>query len=167
MRRADLADDPRFATAVGRRAHFTELHRIVQTWILTFPDIGALDAQLDEAKIALGEVRSLKKLTEMEWAEYWGAVQEVSDRNGGTYRLPGRPWRFSREQLEPLGDPAFQGGHNREVFDELGLSEGEIDGYISSGALVSVPIRATVPDDGRRANGTAKISEPPLPATTS
>jgi hypothetical protein len=28
---------------------------------------------------------------------YWGAVQEVSDRNGGTYRLPGRPWHFSRD----------------------------------------------------------------------
>jgi crotonobetainyl-CoA:carnitine CoA-transferase CaiB-like acyl-CoA transferase len=142
MRRADLADDSRFATAAARRVHFAELHRIVQTWILTFRDIGALDAQLDEAKIALGEVRSLKKLSEMEWAEYWGAVQEVSDRNGGTYRLPGRPWRFSRETLRPLGDPAFQGEHNRNVFGELGLSEGEIDGYIASGALVSVSIPA-------------------------
>ena len=81
---------------------------------------------MDEAKIALGEVRSLKKLSEMEWAEYWGAIQEVSDRNGGTYRLPGRPWRFSREHLESPGDPAFQGEHNRTVFAELGLSEGEI-----------------------------------------
>src|ERR1700730_4332055 len=53
MRRADLADDPRFATAAARKAHFTALHHIVQTWILTFSDIGALDAQLDEAKIAL------------------------------------------------------------------------------------------------------------------
>jgi crotonobetainyl-CoA:carnitine CoA-transferase CaiB-like acyl-CoA transferase len=142
MRRADLADDPRFSTAAARRAHFAELHHIVQTWILTFPDIGALDAQLDEVKIALGEVRSLKKLSEMEWAVYWGAIQEVSDRNGGTYRLPGRPWRFSRETLRPLGDPAFQGEHNRNVFGELGLSEGEIDGYIASGALVSVSIPA-------------------------
>src|ERR1700726_4430398 len=83
MRRADLADDPRFATAVARRANFAELHRIVQTWTLTFHDIGALDAQLDEAKIALGEVRSLRRVSEMEWAEYWGAVQEVSDRSGG------------------------------------------------------------------------------------
>ena len=145
MRRADLADDPRFATAAARRAHFGELHRIVQTRILTFRDIGALDAQLDEAKIAMGEVRSLKKLSEMEWAGYWGAVQEVSDRNGGTYRLPGRPWRFSREKLEPLGDPAFQGEHNRTVFGELGLSEGEIDGYIASGALVGGAVSATVP----------------------
>jgi hypothetical protein len=45
-----------------RRANFAELHRIVQNWILTFADVGALDAQLDEAKIAFGEVRSLRSL---------------------------------------------------------------------------------------------------------
>src|SRR6267142_1767612 len=127
MRRADLADDPRFSTAAARRAHFAELHHIVQTWILTFPEIGALDAQLDEVKIAFGEVRSLKQLSEMEWAEYWGAVQEVSDRNGGSYRLSGRPWRFSGERLALLGEPAFQGEHNRAVFAELGLRDEEID----------------------------------------
>jgi crotonobetainyl-CoA:carnitine CoA-transferase CaiB-like acyl-CoA transferase len=165
MRRADLADDLRFATAAARRAHFAELHRIVQTWILTFRDIGALDAQLDEAKIAFGEVRSLKKLSEMEWAEYWGAVQEVSDRNGGIYRLPGRPWRFSREQLEPLGDPAFQGEHNRTVFGELGLSEDEIDNYFASGALVGAVVPASVPNDSGRASSVAKISESPSPTT--
>ena len=167
MRRADLADDPRFATAAARRAHFAALHHIVQTWILTFSDIGALDAQLDEAKIALGEVRSLKKLSEMEWAEYWVAVQEVSDRNGGSYRLPGRPWHFSREKLEPLGDPAFQGEHNRNVFGELGLSESEIDGYLASGALVSVALPATIADDAGRADGPAKVRRASLPTTIS
>jgi len=149
MRRADLAEDPRFATAAARRANFAELYRIVQTWILTFRDVGALDAQLDEAKIAFGEVRSLKKLSEMEWAEYWGAVQEVSDRNGGTYRLPGRPWHFSRDELAPLGNPAFQGEHNRDVFRELGLSDDEIDRYLASGALVGVSIPTAVTDQSR------------------
>ncbi len=118
----------------------------MQNWILTFHDIGALDAQLDEAKIAFGEVRSLKQLSEMEWAEYWGAVQEVSDRNGGSYRLPGRPWRFSGEKLDPLGEPAFQGEHNREVFAELGLSAAEIDAHIRSGALVGASIPTAVAD---------------------
>jgi crotonobetainyl-CoA:carnitine CoA-transferase CaiB-like acyl-CoA transferase len=66
-----------FAEADARRANFAELHRIVQNWIRTFADVGALDAQLDEAKIAFGEVRSLKRLSEMEWAEYWDAVQEI------------------------------------------------------------------------------------------
>ena len=148
MRRADLADDPRFATAAARRVNFTELHHIVQTWILTFHDIGDLDAQLDEAKIALGEVRSLRQLSETEWAEYWGADQKVSDRNGGIYRLPGRPWRFSREKLDPLGEPAFQGEHNRTVLAELGLSDEQIDGYVVSGALVS----ASIPEPANQRN---------------
>jgi len=78
------------------------------------------------------------------WTEYWGAVEEVSDRDGGSYRLPGRPWRFSREQLAPLGDPAFQGEHNRMVFGELGLGDSEIDGYIASGALVSASLPEAV-----------------------
>jgi hypothetical protein len=48
-------------------------------------------------------------------------------------------------ELEPLGDPAFQGEHNRTVFRELGLNAGEIDRYIASGALVSVVFPETVP----------------------
>jgi crotonobetainyl-CoA:carnitine CoA-transferase CaiB-like acyl-CoA transferase len=99
---------------------------------------------LDEAKIAFGEVRSLKQLSEMEWAEYWDAVQEVSDRNGGSYRLPGRPWRFSRERLAPLGEPAYQGEHNRAVFAELGFSDEQIGGYVASGALVSASLPKAV-----------------------
>jgi crotonobetainyl-CoA:carnitine CoA-transferase CaiB-like acyl-CoA transferase len=139
MRRADLADDPRFATAAARKANLAALHDVIQTWILTFADIGALDAQFDEAKIAMGEVRSLRTLSETEWANYWGAVQHVSDRHGGTYRLPGRPWRFSRDQLDPIGDPAFQGEHNHAVFSELGLSMAEIEHFAASGALVGAP----------------------------
>jgi crotonobetainyl-CoA:carnitine CoA-transferase CaiB-like acyl-CoA transferase len=139
MRRADLADDPRFATAAGRRMNFGALHQIIQNWILTFPDMATLDAQFDEAKIAMGEIRSIKDLSKSEWTDYWGAIQLVSDRNGGEYRLPGRPWRFSHEELTPIGTPAFQGEHNLEVFRELGISEGELAELKSSGALVSHP----------------------------
>src|SRR5262249_32114691 len=126
MRRADLADDPRFASAAARRMNFGALHQIIQNWILTFPDMATLDAQFDEAKIAMGEIRSIKDLSNSEWTDYWGAIQLVSDRNGGEYRLPGRPWRFSHEELTPIGTPAFQGEHNVEVFRELGISDGEL-----------------------------------------
>jgi crotonobetainyl-CoA:carnitine CoA-transferase CaiB-like acyl-CoA transferase len=68
----------------------------------------------------------------------------VGVRNGGSYRLPGRPWRFSVEKLDPLGEPAFQGEHNREVFAELGLSDAEIDRYVASGALVSASLPKAV-----------------------
>jgi crotonobetainyl-CoA:carnitine CoA-transferase CaiB-like acyl-CoA transferase len=137
MRRSDLMDDPRFSSAAARRLNFGALHQIIQTWMLTFSDMATLDAQLDEAKIAMGEIRTTKELTQSEWSEYWGAVQTVSDRNGGEYRLPGRPWHFSAEELTPIGTPAFQGEHNREVLGELGLSDGEIRQLMDAGVLVT------------------------------
>ena len=137
MRRVDLIDDPRFSSAAGRRLNFGALHQIVQSWMLTFPDMATLDAQFDEAKIAMGEIRSIKELTRSEWSDYWGAVQLVPDRSGGEYKLPGRPWHFSRDELTPIGTPAFQGEHNREVFGELGLSEAELQRLSETGALVT------------------------------
>jgi crotonobetainyl-CoA:carnitine CoA-transferase CaiB-like acyl-CoA transferase len=139
MRRADLLDDPRFSGAAARRLNFGALHQIIQSWILTFPDMATLDAQFDEAKIAMGEIRSLKELAASEWSDYWGAVQHVPDRSGGEYRLPGRPWRFSAEELTPIGTPAFQGEHNREVFGELGFSEAELNRLSDAGVLVTHP----------------------------
>ena len=96
-----------------------------------------LDAQFDEAKIAMGEIRSIKELAKSEWSDYWGAVQHVPDRSGGEYRLPGRPWHFSKDELTPIGTPAFQGEHNREVFRELGVGESELQKLAETGALVT------------------------------
>ena len=131
--------------AAARRLNFGVLHQIIQSWILTFPDMATLDAQFDEAKIAMGEIRSIKELTASEWSDYWGAVQRVPDRSGGEYRLPGRPWHFSAEELAPIGTPAFQGEHNFAVFSELGLSEAELKRLSEAGALVSHR-RALEPD---------------------
>jgi hypothetical protein len=64
-------------------------------------------------------------------------VQHVSDRSGGEYRLPGRPWHFSGEELAPIGTPAFQGEHNLEVFRELGVGEAELKQLSDSGVLVT------------------------------
>jgi crotonobetainyl-CoA:carnitine CoA-transferase CaiB-like acyl-CoA transferase len=153
MRRVDLLDDPRFASAAARRLNFGALHQIIQSWILTFPDMATLDAQFDEAKIAMGEIRSMKQLAASDWSDYWGAVQHVPDRNGGEYRLPGRPWRFSDEQLTPIGTPAFQGEHNVEVFGELGLSEDELKRLSEAGVLVTHP----------RARMEKSAAEPPKP----
>jgi crotonobetainyl-CoA:carnitine CoA-transferase CaiB-like acyl-CoA transferase len=148
MRRSDLANDPRFASAAARRLNFGALHEIIQSWMLTFPDMARLDAQLDEAKIAMGEIRSLKELGESEWSDYWKAVQEVSDRSGGVYRLPGRPWHFSEETLAPAGVPAFQGEHNFEVFEELGVSDEELRRFADSGVFVSHPRACSAPNVG-------------------
>ncbi len=154
MRRGDLASDPRFETAPLRVQNYQQLHGIIQKWMWTFRDLASLDAQFDEAKIAMGQIRTLKELGETEWAEYWGAVHQVPDRRGGSYTLQGRPWRFSEDVLSPPGIPAFRGEHNVEVFTELGLSSDEIGRSIAAGMLVEHQFLA----------GTAALVEPSPPA---
>jgi hypothetical protein len=39
--------------------------------------------------------------------------------------------------LTPIGTPAFQGEHNREVFAELGVSEPELQRLSEAGVLVT------------------------------
>ncbi len=123
MRRADLADDPRFGSAAAaRKAHFAELHHIVQTWILTFRDVGSLDAQLHEAKIALGEVRSLRSSPRRSGRSIGArskksrtATAELTVCRAARGASPAI--NSSRSRTLP-----FRGEHNRAVFSKLGLA---------------------------------------------
>ena len=137
MRRPDLIDDPRFNSAASRRQNFGAIHAVIQHWINTFTDTSTLDAQFDEAKIAMGKVRSIRELAQSDWSRHWGLIQEVPDRHGGSYQLPGRPWHFSDSELTPIGPPAFRGEHNATVFAELGITEEEIARLTGAGTLQS------------------------------
>ena len=136
MRRPDLGRDPRFRTPELRLRNLDALHRIVQEWIWTFADMESLDAQLDEAKIATGQVRSVREFADSDWAREWNAVRAVSDRSGGEIKIPGRPWHFA-DQVAADKDQlaARQGEHNAEVLSELGFSAAEIAALEASGAL--------------------------------
>jgi len=110
--------DPRFATAPLRRENLKALLAEVRAWIMTFTDLEQLQAQVSEAGLAIGVIRSTSELAESEWAKDWGAVVEVDNRGGGAMRMPGPPWRFSESKLPPPGIPAFQGEHNVELLTE-------------------------------------------------
>jgi crotonobetainyl-CoA:carnitine CoA-transferase CaiB-like acyl-CoA transferase len=153
MRRPDLADDPRFRTPALRLRNLGALHQIVQDWIGTFSDMDSLDAQLDEAKIATGQVRTLKEFAASDWVQDWHAVRTVPDGQGGEIRIPGRPWHFI-QQVEPddiqqagpddiqqagPDDGQFaarQGEHNTQLLTELGYRPEDIARLQDSGALV-------------------------------
>jgi crotonobetainyl-CoA:carnitine CoA-transferase CaiB-like acyl-CoA transferase len=137
MRRPDLGNDPRFLTPQLRAKNLAALHGIVQDWIHTFADMASLDAQMDEAKIATGRVRTVKQFAESDWAREWNAVRTVSDRAGGEIKIPGRPWHFAGQVIEAdMQIAAYQGEHNTAVLAAFGYSQEEIAALIASGALV-------------------------------
>ncbi len=151
MRRPDLAADPRFATPQDRRRNLEALHEIVQRWIWTFTGVASLDAQLDEAKIPIGSLRSISEFAQTDWATLWGATHTVPDGAGGRITVPGRPWHFNAAAKpnestdaaetvdtgpEPDRRPARQGEHNEEVLRELVYRDDEITDFTADGVLV-------------------------------
>ena len=127
MRRNDLLLDARFVTAELRRANWAELHAEIKAWVLTFRTQEELEAQVSEAGLAVGVIRTVAEIADSDWAADRGAIREVDDRSGGTARVPGPPWLFSTSQLPDVGLPPFQGEHNREILTALGLGDPEID----------------------------------------
>ncbi|HZB92761.1 MAG TPA: CoA transferase [Stellaceae bacterium] len=137
MRRTDLLDDPRFATAPLRRQNLKALLAEVRAWILTFADLDELQAQVSEAGLAIGVVRSTEELAASDWAKEWGAVVEVNDRANGVVRMPGPPWRFSRSTLPGPGAPAYQGEHNAELLAERKVAPDVIEDLSRRRVLLS------------------------------
>ncbi|MDH3679636.1 MAG: CoA transferase [Acidimicrobiia bacterium] len=127
MRRNDLQLDPRFVTAELRRANWADLRAEIRSWVLTFRTLEELEAQVSEAGLAVGVIRTVAEIAESEWATDRGIIREVDDRSGGTARVPGPPWLFAASELPDAGLAPFQGEHNREVLRDLGLSDAEID----------------------------------------
>lgn len=137
MRRGDLRTNPRYATASLRKQHLPELLVEVRAWIQTFTDLDQLQAQVSEAGLAIGVVRTTTELAKSEWARDWGAIVDVDDRAGGTMRMPGAPWRFSRSRLPAPGIPYFQGESNDELLAELGLSASDVENLHASRITLS------------------------------
>mgnify|MGYP005811747227 CR=1 FL=1 len=127
MRRSDLLSDPRYATARLRRENLAALLAEVRAWLGTFDNLEQLQAQVSEAGLAIGRVRSLRQFAESDWAKEWNAVVDVDDRSGGTVRMPGNPWIFSRSKLPTPGAPAYQGEHNEEILMERSVDPKAID----------------------------------------
>lgn len=126
MRRNDLLADPRYATAKLRRKNLGSLLAEVRAWLATFNNLEQLQAQVSEAGLAVGRVRTVNEFAKSDWAREWQAVVDVDDRNGGTLRMPGNPWIFGRAELPAPGVPAFQGEHNEDILKELGMPEDRV-----------------------------------------
>ncbi|MES5481319.1 CoA transferase [Bradyrhizobium sp. INPA03-11B] len=137
MRRSDLLADPRYATARLRRENLVPLLAEIRTWLTTFENLEQLQAQVSEAGLAVGRVRTVNEFADTDWAKEWNAVVEVDDRAGGVVRMPGNPWIFSSSELPSPGAPAYQGEHNEDILGQLDIAPEKVRDLQQRGILLS------------------------------
>jgi CoA:oxalate CoA-transferase len=138
MQQPELMADPRFSDVATRLEHFDELMDIMRAWAKTVPTSDEIENRLSQFQLAVGRLRSVSELADTQWAHERDAVVLVSDRGGGTVRIPNSPWHFSGSDTTTQGDAKYRGEDNRSVFSEItGLSSEEIVQLENDGVLVS------------------------------
>jgi CoA:oxalate CoA-transferase len=133
-----LKDDPRFGDVAARMANFDELRDILLAAGATIPDAATFEERFAKHRLAVGVLRSARELADSEWASARGAIVEVSDRGGGTIRVPNAPWRFGAADVGVSGVPKYRGEDNRAVLAEfLGYDDAAIDALEADGVISS------------------------------
>lgn len=137
MDRPDLAADPRFVDIPARMAHLEELKAEIAGWARTVADPVRMEEIMAPFELAVGVLRSAREICATDWAEARDVVASVSDRGGGTVRIPNAPWKFSRgPEVGVSGGPRYRGEDNHRVLTEvLGLSAAEVARLDAAGVL--------------------------------
>ena len=138
MGRDDLQNDPRFADVPSRLAHLDDFAKILQEWASTVANAEEIERIFAAHGLATGRLRSVAELADTDWARQRGAITEVSDRGGGTVRIPQSPWKFSDADVRVRGEPKYRGEDNARVLrDILGMDETDIERLARDGVTSS------------------------------
>jgi crotonobetainyl-CoA:carnitine CoA-transferase CaiB-like acyl-CoA transferase len=138
MGRLDLLNDPRFIDVPSRLANLQQFAEILDAWAGSIPNAEEIERIFERHHLATGRLRSVGEIAETPWAKHRGAITEVSDRGGGTVRIPQSPWKFSDADVRIQGVPKYRGEDNANVlrellgFDDETIAQLERDGVMSS-----------------------------------
>ena len=129
MGRAELADDPRFATHLARGENQEEIEGIVAEWAAQH-DARDLDRTLNDAGVVCGPIYTIAEIFEDPQFKDRDMLVEHVDPEFGPYIGPGIVPKFSETPGEVRWSGTWQeGSHNEEIYlGLLGLTESELDG---------------------------------------
>jgi crotonobetainyl-CoA:carnitine CoA-transferase CaiB-like acyl-CoA transferase len=135
MERADLATDPRLATAAGRRTHRDALDQAMATWTRD-RDAGAIERALQARGVAASAVQDSAALCADVQLAHRGHLLRVAHADLGTTAIEGSRFRLSRTPgRTPESAPTY-GRDTAWVLEELlGYDEARITELVASGAL--------------------------------
>lgn len=135
--RPELAADPRFATAMARRANWGALRDIIHQWLDTFDDADAAVETLNKARIPAVPMLSPEEIVAHPHMAARSAFPEVEHPVRGRIRVTAAPFHIDRAPVAPAGPAPYRiGQHTRAVLSGfLGYAEERIDALASSRAV--------------------------------
>lgn len=136
INRPELAEDPRFSRAKGRRANNAEVVNILDAGLGMFP-MDELADRLDAESIAWAPVQTLAEVARDPQAFASGAIVQTPSTkgDGSTYASPASPVRFPGADDGPKGPSPTMGQHTEEVLAALGRSKEEIKALYDAGTV--------------------------------
>ena len=136
INRPELATDPRFNNAKGRRANNAEVVNILDAGFGAY-DMKELALRLDAESIAWAPIQTLAEVASDPQAFAAGAIVQTpsSKGDGSTYASPASPVRFPGADDGPKGPSPAPGEHTRAVLASLGRSEADIETLYKSGIV--------------------------------
>lgn len=136
INRPELATDPRFNNAKGRRANNAEVVNILDEGFGAY-EMEELAGRLDAESIAWAPVQTLAEVAADPQAHAAGAIVQTpsSKGDGSTYASPASPVRFPGADDGPKGPSPAPGEHTRAVLAALGRTDADIETLYKSGIV--------------------------------
>ena len=132
----ELKDDVRFKENAGRMAHLSALVEALAP-IFRSRSSGDWLARLESAGVPAGPVLDINAMHADPQTLARSMVLDVPHRTLGSTRTLGHPVKYSQTPASiRRGAPVF-GEHTREILDEYGFSEKEMDSLVAQGAVVA------------------------------
>ncbi|HYL58963.1 MAG TPA: CoA transferase, partial [Candidatus Acidoferrales bacterium] len=149
MKMPELANDPRFKSARGRRDNRVELRDVIENWLSHFDSRDDAIAALDAERVPCGPVLSVNEAVKHPHLNQRKTVRWVEDPLLGTVAIPGVPVKFSAWPDRIAVRSARLGEDNERVLHEiLEMPDERIRDLYARGILVRDATIDTPPATG-------------------
>jgi len=133
----ELANDPRFKGARGRRDNNAELQKIIEDWLATFPTRDDAIAALDKERVPCAPVLTVNEAVKHPHLNERKTVRWIQDPLLGKVAIPAVPVKFSAWPDRMEVRSARLGEDNEQILHELAnLSADQIAKLYAEGILV-------------------------------
>jgi crotonobetainyl-CoA:carnitine CoA-transferase CaiB-like acyl-CoA transferase len=137
MQRPELAADPRFATAMGRRRHWPALRAVLVEWLAGFTSSDAALDALGRARIPCAPVLHPAEVIASPHLAERGFFPSLAHPARGEVRVTASPYHLDGRPVSPSRRAPYRiGEHTRAVLTELlGYAPDRIDALRDAGVI--------------------------------